>query len=115
MTKTEMLNRIEELEGKMFLLKMVDHWNEEDYKLNNKWHKEIMTLKEELNTKRIYKITFIKPNERELDKRVTVLEIFENLEEGKAFGKRYEIEYNANVVGRRNKGYYDVNVIEIIK
>ena len=115
MTKTEILNRIDELEGKMFLLKMADHWDEEDYELNNKWHKEIMALREKLNIERTYKITFIKPNEREYEKRVTVLGIFENLEEGEAFGKRYETEYNANIVGRRNRGYYNVNVIEVIK
>lgn len=115
MTKTEILNRIEELEEKMFLLKMADHWNEEDYKLNDKWYKEIMTLKEKLNVERIYEIIFIKPNERELNKRVTVLRIFKNLEEGKVFGERYETEYNTNIIGRRNKGYYDVNVIEVIK
>ena len=40
---------LEQLEEKLFMLQMADHWDAEDYKLSDELHSEIMTLRKELN------------------------------------------------------------------
>ena len=56
MTRTEILNKIDELENRAFLLKMKDHWTREDFARDDELFKEIRVLKEMLNTETIEKI-----------------------------------------------------------
>jgi len=48
MTRTEIIERIDELEANAFYLNMKDRWTPEDYRIMNKWHREIRELKKEL-------------------------------------------------------------------
>lgn len=108
MTKTNIINKIEELENKRFLLAMADHWTQEDFDLNDKWFKEIMELKAMLNIKKVYDVQFVRPNKKNLEERVIYLATFDTVEEAKTYGRAYEKEYNDKVIGRTNKGYYDI-------
>lgn len=44
----ELLERLEELETRKFMLQMADHWTQEDYRYNDKLYNEIKELKEQL-------------------------------------------------------------------
>jgi len=48
MTKEEILKKIDELEEDIFYHEMKDRWNNEDFKLNDKYKKELKELKEKL-------------------------------------------------------------------
>ena len=48
MTRQEIEARIEELETREFYLKMKDRWSRSDFDYNDKLHREIRELKEQL-------------------------------------------------------------------
>ena len=48
MTKEEMLKRMEELEGKRFMLAMKDRWDSSDYDRDNKLFNEWLELKKKV-------------------------------------------------------------------
>lgn len=45
MTKTERKERIERLENRLFLIRMVDRWTNEDRRIMNEIEKELRELK----------------------------------------------------------------------
>lgn len=45
MTRTEIMNRIEELKNRQFFLAMKDHWSFEDYNTDRRLSNEIKELK----------------------------------------------------------------------
>lgn len=49
MTRTELINKIEEIEEKIFRLKMIDRWSAEDYFIVHQYRKEVAKLKKELS------------------------------------------------------------------
>lgn len=115
MTRTEILNKIDELETARFYLAMKDHWNREDFARDNELFKEIMTLKEMLNVEKTYIVEFIRPKEKDLAKRVIKnIATFKAIEEAKDFGRKYEEEHNAKATTYKDKGYYNITTIEII-
>ena len=114
MTRTEILNKIDELETARFYLAMKDHWNREDFARDAKWCEEVMALKKVLDVKKEYTVEFIRPNIRNNDEeRVIVLATFKNLDEAKEFGYAYQEQNNENAT-RRQRGYYNIKTIEII-
>ena len=48
MTRTEIIERIDELETNAFYLDMKDRWTQDDYHTMDKWRREIRELKKEL-------------------------------------------------------------------
>ena len=48
MTRTEIIERINELETNAFYLDMKDRWTQDDYRTMDKWRREIRELKKEL-------------------------------------------------------------------
>lgn len=48
MTRTEIIERIDELETNAFYLDMKDRWTQDDYRTMDKWCREIRELKKEL-------------------------------------------------------------------
>ena len=48
MTRTENIERIDELETNAFYLDMKDRWTQDDYRTMDKWRREIRELKKEL-------------------------------------------------------------------
>lgn len=49
MTRTELINKIEEIEEKIFRLEMIDRWSAEDYFIVYQYRKEVAKLKKELS------------------------------------------------------------------
>ena len=52
MTKTERKERIERLENRLFLIRMVDRWTNEDRRIMNEIEKELRELKKVAQRKR---------------------------------------------------------------
>ena len=49
MSKLEELKKeLEDLEHKEFMLQMIDHWTQEDYRYDNELHQKIMKVKKEI-------------------------------------------------------------------
>lgn len=48
MTKTEIMNKIEELKNRQFFLAMKDHWSFEDYNIDKRLSNEIKELEKVL-------------------------------------------------------------------
>ena len=115
MTRTEILNKIDELETARFYLAMKDHWNREDFARDNELFNEIRALKEMLDIEKEYVVEFIRPKEKDLAKRVIKnIATFKTVEEAKEFGRKYEEEHNANATTYKEKGYYNIVTIEKI-
>ena len=111
MTRTEILNKIDELENKAFLLKMKDHWTREDFARDTELFKEIRALKEMLNIEKEYVVEFIRPNTRNEEERYIVLETFDDVEKAEEFGRKYQ-EENNETAKYTQRGYYAIRTIE---
>lgn len=44
----ELKKELEELKRKLFMLNMVDSWDNEDYRISNEWHTRILEIEKEL-------------------------------------------------------------------
>ena len=45
---SELKKKLEELKHKEFMLQMIDHWTQEDYRYDNELHQKIMKVKKEI-------------------------------------------------------------------
>lgn len=46
--KNELVKKLEDLEHREFMVQMIDHWTQEDYRYDNELHQEIMKTKKEI-------------------------------------------------------------------
>jgi hypothetical protein len=113
MTRTEILNKIDELETARFYLAMKDHWTREDFARDTEHHTEMRALKEMLNIEKEYVVEFIRPNTRNEEERYITLETFDDVEKAKEFGRKYQ-EENNETAKYTQKGYYTIRAIEKI-
>lgn len=51
LTLTQLKAKLEELENKDFMLKMVDTWTSEDYRYSDELHQQIKAVKNEISEK----------------------------------------------------------------
>lgn len=47
----ELIKKLEDLKHKEFMVQMIDHWTQEDFRYDNELHQEIMKTKKELKEK----------------------------------------------------------------
>lgn len=111
MTRTEILNKIDELENKAFLLAMKDHWTREDFARDTELHTEIRALKEMLNIEKEYVVEFIRPNTRNDEERYITLATFNDLAKAEEFGRNYQAQNN-ETAKYTQRGYYTIRTIE---
>lgn len=45
---SELKKKLEDLEHREFMVQMIDHWTQEDYRYDNELHQKIMKVKKEI-------------------------------------------------------------------